>query len=167
MMWCVLQVKTGKEMAVKDQLKEMGFIALVPCENRVQRKDGGWTTKEYVLFPSYVFIELAYTAENYYRIKERPAVIRFLGGGFHPDTLSYLEVEWIKLLANGGQPIAPARVRLLEDGKIFAADGVLAAFKHRIKKVDRHKRKAIFEITICGEIRELALSIDIEGLNDI
>lgn len=166
-MWCVLQVKTGKELVVKDRLKEIGYIALVPRENRVQRKDGGWTTKEYVLFPSYVFIELAYTAENYYRIKEIPTVIRFLGGGFYPDTLSYLEVEWIKLLANGGQPIAPTKVRLSADGEIFAVDGVLAAFKGRIKKVDRHKRKATFEITVCGEMRELALSIDIEGLNDI
>lgn len=161
-MWCVLQVKTGEEVAVKDRLKEMGYIALVPRENRVQRKGGGWMTKEYVLFPSYVFTELNYTAENYYRICELPAVIRFLGGGFHPDTLSYLEVEWIKLLANGGQPIEPTKVRLSEDNKVFATDGVLTAFKNRIKKVDKHKRKATFEITVCGELKELELSIDIE-----
>lgn len=161
-MWCVLQVRTGEEVAVKDRLKEMGFIALVPRENRVQRKGGGWTTKEYVLFPSYVFTELNYTAENYYRIRELPAVIRFLGGGIRPNTLSYLEIEWIKLLANGGEPIEPTKVRLSADNKVFAADGVLTAFKNRIKKVDKHKRKATFEITVCGELKELELSIDIE-----
>ncbi len=161
-MWCVLQVKTGDEMNVKKRLNEMGFVAAVPRENRMQRKGGGWTTKEYTLFPSYVFIELAYTAENYYRIKEIPAVIRFLGSGLHPDTLSYLEAEWIKILTFGGNAIEPTKVRISEDGKTEVTDGVLTAFKNRIKKVDKHKRKATFEITVCGEVKEIELSIDIE-----
>ena len=162
MMWCVLQVKTGDEMKVKNRLSDMGFVAAVPRENRMQRKGGEWTTKECTLFPSYVFIELAYTAENYYRIKELPAVIRFLGGGLRPDTLTYLEAEWIKILTFGGNPIEPTKVRISEDGKTEVADGVLTAFKNRIKKVDKHKRKATFEITVCGEVKELELSIDIE-----
>ena len=162
-MWCVLQVKTGEEMAVKTKLEEFGFIGIVPRENRLQRKGGGWTKKEYPLFPSYVFTELNYTAENYYKIKDLPAVIQFLGGGFHPDTLSFLEVEWIKILGNNGMPIEPTKMRLNSEGKLEAVDGVLLAFLNRIKTVDRHRKKAVFEITLCGGLKEVTLSVDIEN----
>lgn len=158
-MWCVLQVKSGEEMKIKSRLNDMGFPAEVPRENRLQRQGGGWTTKEYTLFPSYVFVELIYTAENYYKIKEIPSVIRFLGSGLSPDTLTFLEIEWLKILSADGSVIEPTKVRITEDGKAEVLDGVLASFKNKIQKIDKHKRKATFEITICNHPKEIELSI--------
>ncbi|MDE6456960.1 MAG: hypothetical protein K2L38_13915, partial [Dysosmobacter sp.] len=65
-MWYVLQVSTGKEMAVRGTLTNNRVLAYVPRENRLIRKGGGWSQKEYTLFPGYVFLNLDYTAENYY-----------------------------------------------------------------------------------------------------
>ena len=104
-MWYVLQVSTGKEMAVRGTLTNNRVLAYVPRENRLIRKGGGWSQKEYTLFPGYVFLNLDYTAENYYMVKAIPGVLRFLGpDGLHPPTLTYLEAEWIKLLAGEGKP---------------------------------------------------------------
>lgn len=54
-----------------------------PCsgsrEERAIRSGGGWTTKVYTLLPGYVFLALEYSAENYYRVKAIPHVLRFLG----------------------------------------------------------------------------------------
>ena len=158
-MWCVLQVKTGEETKVKSRLSEMGFPAAVPRENRLQRQGGGWTRKEYTLFPSYVFVELTYTAENYYKIKEIPSVIRFLGSSLCPDSLSFLEVEWLKILASNGDAIEPTKVRIAEDGKAEILEGALSSFKNKIQKIDKHKRRATFEITICNVPKEIELSI--------
>ena len=105
-MWVVLQVETGQEQGVQQALQAMeNMVALVPRENRAVRKGGAWTQKEYILFPGYVFLSLDYNADNYYKVRAVPHVLRFLGtSGLAPSRLSYLEAEWIKVLSGGGKP---------------------------------------------------------------
>jgi transcriptional antiterminator NusG len=164
-MWYVLQVSTGQEATVRGELQKMDILALVPMENRLIRKGGGWTHKEYTLFPGYVFVNLEYTAENYYRVKEIPAVIRFLGAsGLAPSQLTYLEAEWIKALAGiDGQPLQPTRVRELPDGSLKIVEGVLSNFATRTIQYDKRSRRAKVEITLCGEPRTIQLSVEVVG----
>ena len=113
-MWYVIQVKTGEESGIARRLKNQAIRAEVPIENRPIRSGGAWTKKEYILFPGYVFLDMDFTARNYYRVKEVPGVIRFLGDSKAPSTLSYLEAEWIRILSGNGEPLEPTLVR--EDG---------------------------------------------------
>lgn len=156
----VIQVLTGKENDIAGKLKELGIKAYVPKENRIIRSGGSWTKKEYVLFGGYVFLNIHYDAETYYKVRNIPAVIRFLGDSSNPSRLSYLETEWIRLLTGeDNAPIEPTKVRFLENGEVEIVDGVLEKFK--ISKVDKRNRKAVFEITICGEKKEVQLSVEI------
>ena len=119
MRWYVLQVSSGQEKAVRDALHEKRIPALVPSENRLVRKGGEWTQKEYILFPGYVFLRLDYTSETYYRVRSIPHTGRLLGPpGDPPVPLSYLEAEWIGLLSGGGKPLEPARAAKLPDGSL-------------------------------------------------
>ena len=103
-MWYVLQVKTGDEIKVRDALLSKGVRALVPREDRIIRKDGKWGRRLYTLIPSYVFVDIRFAAQIYYTIRAIPSVIRFVGTGYgEPSTLSYLEAEWIRLLAGSGR----------------------------------------------------------------
>lgn len=159
----VIQVQTGKENDIAGKLKELGIKAYVPKENRIIRSGGSWTKKEYVLFSGYVFLNIHYDAETYYKVKNIPAVIRFLGDSNNPSRLSYLETEWIRILTGENNvPIEPSKVKLLENGEVEIVDGVLKEFK--MSKMDKRNRKAVFEITICGEKKEVQLSIEI--MND-
>lgn len=88
-MWYVLQVRTGCEESVRDKLNETGFHALVPAENKLIRSKGNWNKKKSILFSGYVFIELIYNAENYYRIVSMDNVIKFLGDKNAPSTLTF------------------------------------------------------------------------------
>lgn len=160
-MWYVIQVKTGGETAIADKVQGQGIYAAVPRENRPIRSGGTWTEREYVLFPGYVFLDMDYNARNYYRIKQIPGVIRFLGGGKCPSRLTYLEAEWIRLLAGNGKPLEPTLVKEEEDGSLTVVRGVLESFVNRIIKWDKRSRKAIFEITICGEIKQVQLGIEL------
>ena len=101
-MWYVIQVKTGEENGIARKLKNQAIRAEVPIENRPIRSGGAWTKKEYILFPGYVFLDMDFTARNYYRVKEVPGVIRFLGDSKAPSTLSFLEAEWIRILSGNG-----------------------------------------------------------------
>ncbi len=160
-MWYVIQVKTGGETAIADRVQGQGIYAAVPTENRPIRSGGTWTKREYVLFPGYVFLDMDYNARNYYRIKQMPGVIRFLGGGKCPSRLTYLEAEWIRLLSGNGKPLEPTLVREEEDGSLTVVRGVLESFVNRIIKWDKRSRKAVFEITICGEMKQVQLGIEL------
>lgn len=160
-MWYVIQVKTGDETAVRKKLQEMGIRTAVPMEKRPIRNGGEWNSKEYTLFPSYVFIKISFTADNYYKVRRIPNVIRFLGEAAKPTPLSYLEAEWICILSGHGEPLPPSRVREKEDGTLEIIGGVLAQFVSKISKIDKRSRKATFEMTICNEIKEVSLGIEL------
>ena len=75
------------------------------------------------------FLALEYSAENYYRVKAIPHVLRFLGpNGLSPSYLTHLEVEWLRLLDNGGELLKPSRVEELPEGGVRIVEGVLRHF---------------------------------------
>ena len=162
-MWVVRQVETGQEQGVQQALQAMeNMVALVPRENRLVRKAGAWTQKEYILFPGYVFLSLDYNADNYYRVRAVPHVLRFLGAsGLAPSRLSYLEAEWIKVLSGGGKPLEPTKVRRQPDGSLKVVGGVLGNFASRAIQYDSHARRAKVELTICGEPKTVQLSVEL------
>ena len=139
-MWYVIQVKTGEESGIARRLKNQAIRAEVPIENRPIRSGGAWTKKEYILFPGYVFLDMDFTARNY-----------------------YLEAEWIRILSGNGEPLEPTLVREDGSGGITVISGVLKQLENRVLKWDKRSRKATFEITICGEARQVQLGIEVEG----
>ena len=76
----VLQVQTGKELAVRGQLLREGIAAEVPRERIIVRKGGLWSKMIKNLFPGYVFVDIDLTPEMFHRINPISGVIRFLGG---------------------------------------------------------------------------------------
>ena len=159
--WYVLQVSTGQETAVREALQGLGIRAAVPREERLIRSGGGWTTKVYTLLPGYVFLALEYSAENYYRVKAIPHVLHFLGpNGLAPSYLTHLEVEWLRLLDNGGELLKPARVEELPEGGVQIAEGVVRCFPVSRIDFDKRARRAKVEISLCGELKTLTLSTE-------
>lgn len=160
----VIQVMTGQEEAIAGRLNNQGIKALVPKENRMIRSGGVWRQKKYILFSSYVFLDMVFNADNYYRIKRLPGVIRFLGGdSSSPSKLSWLEAEWVlQLTGKKDAPVEPSVVRVGEDGRLMVVDGVLEKFKHRIIRYDKRSRRATVELTIFSEKKEVQLSVRLE-----
>ena len=158
-MWYVLQVKTGCEESIRDKLIELGYHAIVPIANRLIRSKGSWNNKKTIIFTGYVFVNLDYDAENYYRITSMDNVVKFLGDKNDPSTLTYIEAEWICILGDNGI-LEPTLVEV-ENKELKVLKGVLQNFKSRIKSYDIRQKRAVFEITVCNEIKEITLSIDV------
>ncbi|MDR1629889.1 MAG: antitermination protein NusG [Oscillospiraceae bacterium] len=164
--WYALKVITGKELAVRDALEQLRIRAAVPQEERLIRSKGEWNTKLYTLFVGYVFVYIAYNADNYYAIRAVNHVLDFLRYGAEPVPLTYLEAEWIRQLAGNGQPLKPSVIRLDGEGNIREINGVLEHFAARIIKYDKHARKAHIEVSIGPEKKELQLSAVLDEDND-
>lgn len=156
-MWYVLQVKTGAEIKARDALADKGYLSLVPRENRMIRSGGKWINKEYTLFPSYLFISLVYTPEAYYEVIKNDSVIKFLGA---PTPLSEMESEYIKELSGeGGKPIECSKVIETDKG-IKIVSGALANFEGKLLRYNKRQKKAIIEVSICGQPKEVSLSVE-------
>ncbi len=153
--WYVLYVNTGRELDVMKSLQRKSISATVPLENRVIRSKGKWTTKKYVIFKGYVFVNLEYNWLIYYQISKINGVIRLLGGGKSPEPLSANEVEMLvestKIFSE------PSTVRLF-DGGYEILNGILLSFKDCIKSLDRHAHRAVIETNIAGRPTKFTLS---------
>ncbi len=159
-MWYVLHVQTGKESEIRKQLSRKRYTVYSPIEMRMIRSGGNWQDKPYTLFPGYLFICLDMDDEVYYRVKSTPGVIRFLGHEM-PIPLREDEEKYILSLCCGGRPIKPSRVRILPDGSSEVIGGILSEMRGRIVKIDKHSRRAIVEMSVCGCPKQIKLSINI------
>lgn len=98
----VIQTKPNREFDLLKELERVGVKAFAPSENRKIRYRGKWHTQNTLIFSGYVFVELKYSPELFHEIHKLTGFIRFLGS---PSPLSAAEVEQIKWLCNGGNPI--------------------------------------------------------------
>ncbi len=161
-MWYVLQVKVGEELIIKNALIKTGLEAVVPREVQTYRKNGNWYSRENVLFAGYVFCNIDYNAETYYKVKKLSSFVNFLGGK-NPIALSSMEVEWIKILNNDGNALEPIPIKINTSGNANIVKGhPMKLFNQNLVKINKRQNKASFEITICGEVKSFVFSIILE-----
>lgn len=153
----VLQVATGREMAVREELSKMYFGAMVPREICLERRDGELEEREKALFPGYVFVDMLMNLKAYYKIKDVKHVIKFLGGG-DPEVLPQSEAEYILWLTNNGKPLAPSEMQ--PDGTVVS--GPLAGHEERIVSVNKRQRRAKITANIMGQPHDINLSVSIQ-----
>lgn len=154
--WYVLYVLTGKEHDVQEALRSEAIEATVPTENRLVRFRGGWTEREYVLMPNYVFIHTALDAPTYHRLQEITGVVRLLKTSGTPSPLPDNEAAWIEQFS--ADVMQPSTVEFMGGGMYRIVDGVLKAMVNQIEHIDRHRRKARVKLTISGEPHYIELS---------
>ena len=73
----VLQVRSGYEISVCQELEKQGFDAVLPTRQEFIRRGGTWKIYEKIIFTQYIFIRFEITEESYYRIRKIEGV-----GGF-------------------------------------------------------------------------------------
>lgn len=151
----VLQVQTGKELAVRSQLLRDGISADVPRERIIIRKGGLWSKMIKILFPGYVFVDIDFSAEMFHKINPISGVIRFLGS---PTPLVEHEAEMIRWLSNDGEVIEPSKVTL--DGDRIVYDGFLAGHEDKIKHLNLRQKKAAVEVRFDGKTHKANLSVE-------
>lgn len=164
MKWYVLQVMSGKERSIANELQNVGIHALVPVEERTIRVKGEWISKEYILFSSYVFIEVNFDASAWYKVSNIPNVIKWLGDQKEPTPLPYLEVEWIRMLSNEGKLLKPSDVIVHQDGSMEVLKGILCLFKGKIKSFNKRQRRCEVYLPMAlrnQESETITLSINI------
>lgn len=154
----VLQVQTGKELTVRRLLEQQDIAAYVPRERIMIRKGGLWSKMIKLLFPSYVFVDIDYSAEMFHIINPISGVIRFLG---LPTPLPEREANMILWLANGGEIIEPSPLTV--DGDNIICEGFLTGHEDDIKRLNARQKKASVEVRFGGKVHKANISVEIQN----
>lgn len=150
----VLHVQTGHELEIRDELRRQYYGAMAPREIALERKDGKPVSRERMLMPGYVFVDMSMDLKSYYKLKAMPHVIKFLGGG-QPLALTSAEAEYIMWLHNGGRPLQPSEI----DGAGAVMTGPLVGRESSVISINKRAKRARLRITLAGEPHEISLSV--------
>lgn len=155
----VLQVKPGAEDIVLKQLNDKGLSGKVPKILKYKHVKGEFIPSTDIIFKGYVFTDVKYNADNYYDIKEIKEVIKFLNADDDPVPLNTVEEAYINILDKMG--LEPCKISFDDKDNAKVVSGCIAYFESKIKKIDKHKRIASFELKIKDKIYDIEMGFDI------
>lgn len=163
-MWYVIQVYTGKELQIAQQCRERvvneGEDVFVPLAERWTKIRGERTLITSRLFPGYVFIETEKIEDFYKRLNRIYAMTKVLRTGDEMTPIQKEEEEYLRRLG-GDEHVVKYSEGYIEGDKLVVTSGPLKDFEGRIKKILRHKRLVVIEVSLLGQTAEVTLGLGV------
>lgn len=168
--WYVARVRIGSEENVKlrcqEQLSsEMMKDCYIFHYEEKKHVRGEWIVQESVLFPGYVFLVADMTGtEKIERLEQElsgiKGVIELLKMDGRPAVLTNEEVNLLRTFGGCGQRVELSE-GVIEWLKIRVYSGPLVGKEKYIKKIDRHKRRAVLEMPMFGKMQRVQVGLEI------
>lgn len=164
-MWYVIQTETGREELAKmliegiipDDLFEACRIVMYETKRKYE---GKWHIEKRKMFPGYLFLKTEDIDRIFFALKKVPRFTKLLRPDQKMSPLYESEAEVLERLTGDGN-VVEMSVGVREGQKIKVVRGCLQGMEPRIVKVDRHKRKAVLEIEMFGEKRNIEVGLEI------
>lgn len=170
MYWYVLFTRTGREekaeQYLRKQLDTNTFTPFIPMSETIFRISGQIRKELKSLFPSYVFIESEVSSREFIKntkniISASKDIIRFLQ---YDDTgdiaMRKHEKNMLLGLCNDARYIESSR-GIIVGTRVYIKEGPLMGLESIIRKIDRHKRRAIIELDFMGTVRQISMALEI------
>lgn len=167
-MWYVAQVNSGQEAIVRDMCKQMIDPAILqdcflPEYETMRKIQGEWKSVRRLLFPGYMFVVTDSIFSLLAELKKIPARIRLLGqdsakGDITP--LSEDEQDWIIAFTDESHCVRMSEAAI-EGDTITVTSGPMLGREAIIKKIDRHKRRALIEVVMFGRSTTATIGLEV------
>ena len=173
--WYVIHTYSGYANKVKANLekrvKYMGkedqiFGVLVPEEEQVEvGKDGKRRTVKTKIYPGYVLVDMQFTEESWFVVRNTPGVTGFVASGNRPRPLLPEEVEGIVARMGTAEEKPRPRIEVEVGQNIRVRNGAFDGFIGVIDEIDEAKGKLRVLISMFG--RETPLELDFDQVERI
>ena len=172
--WVVLFARTGSEEDLRDMLREQldadEFLPFVPTREASYRKKGTTQIVRKPLFPGYIILQTEMEANliaNNLKIaldnlKNKKHFYSILHYGDDQTDVAVREEErlyWERLFDENF--CIPGSIGVIEGDMTRVTSGSLMGMEGRIKRICRHKREAVVEMSMMGSTREITLMLEI------
>lgn len=165
--WYVAHTYSGWENKVRDNLlqsienngmKDLIFDVRVPVEDVVEIKNNKRVVTQRKVFPGYVLVNMIYTNESWYLIRNTRGVTGFVGPDSKPVPLTD---EEIKMMLTTEEKSADIDIAIGEEVRILS--GPLENFTGTVEDVDTVREKLTVKVKMFLG-RETPVEVD---LNDV
>lgn len=145
---CALVLRTARAAGLADAFDEL----FVPKRRTLSKVEGELVEGEEPLFPGYVIAvarprDLDAVAAA---LRRSPRFARLLAYGSEFAPLSDQEVSWICAFTQRGSRTVGMSEGFVEGGRVVVTSGPLVGREALVRKVDRRRRTAEVELSICG-----------------
>ena len=169
--WYVVQVFRGQEDNFIQRLNNEDYEVFTPKQIHLLKRRDRVIKAMKPLFPGYIFIatDKDYTSfRKYYQqsIAILDGCVKILKYKDEVEALYPHERQFIERFVNKDKVI-DASIGLIEGDRIRIIEGPLIGNESLIKKINRHKRTALVEVTLFGEIQTIELSCEIIAKTDV
>lgn len=96
----------------------------------------------------------------YLVLKKIPSLIKILGDESEIISLYDREVEFLMKFGKE-EHLVKMSYGYIENDRIVITDGPMKDYKGTVKKIDRHKRKAVIEVELFGRTMEVNVGVEI------
>jgi len=158
--WFILQVYSGYEKKVKDQLliqvekkglKDNIKEILIPSEDVIEMKKGKKVNSERKFFPGYMLLRMLMDDEIWHIVRALPKVNGFLGGKKgEPIPVSQAEVDSIINQVKDGLEKPKPSVSFEIGEQVRVSDGPFSSFNGMVEEVDEEKARLKVSVSIFG-----------------
>lgn len=154
-MWYAIQVHNGSEEKLKTVYqnripKEVLDECFIFYREEMKKYLGEWHKEEKILFPGYLFMGTDQPTELFDTLKKMPVPTRPLGDKDTLVPLTASEAELMKKLG-GEKHVVKMSQGVIENGRTQITEGPMIGMEKYIRKIDRHKRRAVIEMKMAGE----------------
>ena len=165
--WCIARVRIGAEENVRQRCQEqISSKMLKDCyifyyeEKRYIH--GVWAVQEKIMFPGYVFLvaEERETKKINQELRHVTGAIELLKINDEPAVLTDEEVNLLLEFGGRRQRVGLSE-GVIEWSKVRIFSGPLVGKEKYIRKIDRHKRRAVLEMPLCGRMQKFQVGLEI------
>lgn len=168
--WYVVQVFRGQEDNFIQRLNNEDYEVFTPKQIHLLKRRDRVIKAIKPLFPGYIFIA---TDKDYMSFREFyqqeismfDGCVRILKYKDDVEALYPHERLFIERFVNKDKVI-DASLGFIEGDRIRIIEGPLIGNESLIKKINRHKRTALIEVTLFGEVQTIELSCEIIAKTD-
>ncbi len=165
--WYVARVRIGAEENVRHRCQgQISPQVLKACYvfhyEEKRHIHGEWAIQEKILFPGYVFlvageVEAERIDQEFRHVK---GAIELLKINDEPAVLNDEEVELLRTFGGHRQKVGLSE-GVIEWSKVRIFSGPLVGKEKYIRKIDRHKRKAVLEMPLLGKMQKVQVGLEI------
>lgn len=163
--WYVIQVRIRKEEEIAEVCKrwiskEILIDCFIPRYKKMRKYKGTWHQEEDILFKGYVFLISEKVDKLFQELKKIPDLTKLLGQkGTDICELREEEVQFLKSFSKNY--VVEVSQGYIEGDTIVISHGPLVGHEGMIKRVDRHKRMAIVEVTLFDQVVSIKVGLEI------
>jgi transcription antitermination factor NusG len=155
--WYAVWTRRQCEQSASEDLAARGFETFLPRTMTWVERQRRRRRVLAPLFPGYLFLRHALDDSSHAAVRRAPGVVRLLGDGPRPLTVTAEEIDAVRRLTESGLPLSRGAV-LASGDRVRVIGGPLAGLEGRFLR--SHARKGLFVIGVTLLRRAVAVEVD-------